>query len=100
MSVIPRSAAKVCHWCAADLCHKCRPATPEKPGTCGGHRFRLCPRAATRDHLIPRTVQKSRRQHSGYRNPPPNVVACHECNTRRGSLPVDEWLAVLAEEPV
>lgn len=88
---ISRDAAKVCYWCGVTLCHRCRQGTEDKPAKCEGHRMSLCPRAATRDHLIPRTIQKSRRKHSGYRNPPPSVVACRECNNRRGALPVEEW---------
>lgn len=51
----------------------------------------LCEDASTRDHLIPRRFKKSRKNHSGYKNHPPIVIACRWCNHTRGELTVAEW---------
>lgn len=83
---IPRSEARRCWWCKTTLCHSCRLAPVDQPGDCGGWRFKLCPNAATRDHL---GTRKQGRKRAG------TVVACFSCNNRRGSLAVDEWLQVL-----
>lgn len=83
---IPRSEAKRCWWCRRDLCHSCRLAPLGEPGDCGGWRFGLCPAAATRDHL---GTGKQGRKRGG------TVVACFQCNNRRGSLSVTEWITEL-----
>ncbi len=90
VSMVVRSASKNCHWCGVTLCHKCRHAR-YSIASCGGNPLDLCERASTRDHLIPRKEQPNRRMHSGYKNPPPIVIACRTCNNERGGMSVDEW---------
>jgi hypothetical protein len=66
-SSLKRYFGTQCPWCA-------------KPMTKAGPRF------PTREHLVP--------QHKAHGHGPV-VVICQPCNVSKGSLTLDEWLAVL-----
>ena len=65
-----------CHWCDVE-CVLMSPLPFQTPP----------PDMATTDHLFPRGDYR-RHERSFY---PKHVMACYECNHRRGSVPVMEW---------